>query len=178
MIVNILPGLRELRAPLASGYLWLLTFWLTFAPLVPPMSGATGIWADINRLGSAVGRSGALAAATFAAYIIGIFNERIAYLVTRFLQSIRIRKPAELAKLWPYETLRDIVTNTLIDRYWTSESFRDEVRGRMTPATLMILSTDYVSDFVPYTNIANSHTCRHQSEIQRCNRSSSRPQAV
>ena len=151
MIVNLLPGLRELRAPLASGYLWLLTGWLIFAPLVPPISGSTGIWADTYRLGEAVGRSGVLAAVTFAAYIVGIFNERIAYLVARFLQSMRIRKPRELAKIWPYDILRDIVTNALIDRYRTSEAFRDEIRARMTPATLMTLSPDYVSTFLPNT---------------------------
>jgi hypothetical protein len=28
MLTNFLPGIREFRTPLATGYIWLLTFWL------------------------------------------------------------------------------------------------------------------------------------------------------
>lgn len=169
MIVNLLPGLRDLRAPLASGYLWLLTGWLVFAQLIPPAGGATGIWKDIYRLGEGVGRSGILAAATFAAYIVGIFNERTAYLLTRWLQSVRMRKPAEAAKFWPYDILRDVVTDTLIDRYWTNEAFRSEVRERLTPASLMTLSQDYIASFIPksaYEKYAHLQQPERDPELQ------------
>jgi hypothetical protein len=35
MLASLLPGLRDLRAPLAAGYLWLAAGWLYFAPLLP-----------------------------------------------------------------------------------------------------------------------------------------------
>jgi hypothetical protein len=33
MLMNLLPGLRELRAPLVSGYLWLISAWLLLGHL-------------------------------------------------------------------------------------------------------------------------------------------------
>jgi hypothetical protein len=147
MFVNLLPGLRELRAPLASGYLWLLSGWLLFAPTIPEASTAAGTWSDIYRLGEAVGRSGLLAAATFAAYIVGIFNERIALFLSRRLQVIRTRTPAEAAKLWPYSILRDVVTETLIHRYWSDNKFRVTIQSVLTPHALRHLSEvspDYI----------------------------------
>ena len=118
MLVNLLPGLRELRAPLASGFVWLLTGWLIFAPRVPLASNAKGIWEDLYRLGEGVGRPGVLAAATFAAYIVGIFNERVAYLLVLGLESMRMKRSRKVAKAWPYDTLLLVATDTLVHRYW------------------------------------------------------------
>jgi len=35
MLSNLLPGLRELRAPFAAGVLWLLAIWVRWEPLLP-----------------------------------------------------------------------------------------------------------------------------------------------
>ena len=32
MLVNLLPGLRDLRAPLSAGFIWLLGIWLLVEP--------------------------------------------------------------------------------------------------------------------------------------------------
>ena len=73
MLINLLPGLRELRAPLAAGYLWLLGLWLAFGESVPKRSEATGAWKQVleaEDLFSAIGKAAAL---TFTAYLLGSF---------------------------------------------------------------------------------------------------------
>jgi len=71
MLTNLLPGLRDLRAPLAAGYLWLAGFWLLVVNAVPARSAATGVLAHIYTLASALGRGTVLVAISFVAYLIG-----------------------------------------------------------------------------------------------------------
>jgi len=71
MLMNLLPGLRDLRAPLAAGYLWLTGLWLLLADTIPSRSKATGVMAHIYTLTNALGRGTILLAASFAAYLIG-----------------------------------------------------------------------------------------------------------
>ena len=71
VIASLLPGVRELRTPLAAGYLWLLSFWLLFDPIFPSREEATGVYESISRLieeGSIVGLG---AAVSFIAYLVG-----------------------------------------------------------------------------------------------------------
>ena len=66
MLLNLLPGLRELRAPLAAGYIWLFAAWLAFNGDIPEPAGAADFFDQFEALGAA-------AALTFAAYLIGSF---------------------------------------------------------------------------------------------------------
>ena len=66
MLLNLLPGLRELRAPLAAGYLWLFAAWLAFDGDIPEPAGASDFFDQFEAVGAA-------AALTFAAYLIGSF---------------------------------------------------------------------------------------------------------
>ena len=50
VLVSLLPGLRELRAPLAAGYLWLVSAFLLAAPHVPERDLAEGIVEDLYSL--------------------------------------------------------------------------------------------------------------------------------
>jgi hypothetical protein len=76
--MNLLPGLRELRAPLAAGYLWLVALWLSLGRMGwlptkrPPGNGEV---ARLWDLGGALGKTVVLAAVTFVAYLIGSFVE-------------------------------------------------------------------------------------------------------
>jgi hypothetical protein len=63
VLLNILPGLRELRAPLAAGYLWLLVGWLAFGDAELPRH-AREFLEEFRGLGDAV-------ALSFAAYLLG-----------------------------------------------------------------------------------------------------------
>lgn len=83
MLANLLPGIRELRAPLATGYIWLLTFWLWIPDHFkdkPPTEGALG---DIARLAHYSGRLGVGIALSFVAYLIGALSELFNYHMTR-----------------------------------------------------------------------------------------------
>lgn len=74
MLASVLPGLRELRAPLAAGYLWLAFAWLIFRDDVPARSEATGIVGDVFELAQFAGPAATLAAVTFVAYLVGALS--------------------------------------------------------------------------------------------------------
>ena len=93
MLMNLLPGLRELRAPLVSGYLWLVSAWLLLGHMQwlpstrPPGNGEVARLWDI---GGTLGKTVVLAVITFVAYLIGSFLEihpdgRIAGLLTHLV---------------------------------------------------------------------------------------------
>src|SRR5690349_15031744 len=70
MLANVMPGLRELRAPLTAGYLWLLWAWLTFGGLLPNAT-TPGHLARLYDLGPVVSDFGLAVVASVAAYVIG-----------------------------------------------------------------------------------------------------------
>ena len=64
--------MRDVRTPLAVGYVWLLVAWLLFSDRVPrfrPVEG--GLVSALFDLGSVVGKGALLAAVSFVAYLIG-----------------------------------------------------------------------------------------------------------
>jgi hypothetical protein len=64
VLVNILPGLRELRAPLAAGYVWLLVGWLAFRGSFATPEPARDFLDEFSAVGEA-------AALSFGAYMVG-----------------------------------------------------------------------------------------------------------
>jgi hypothetical protein len=66
VLLNLLPGLRELRAPLAAGYLWLLAGWLVLGGSIDWPDEVEDFLDQFSSLGEA-------AALTFAAYVVGSF---------------------------------------------------------------------------------------------------------
>jgi hypothetical protein len=75
---SILPGLRDVRAPLAAGYLWLGAIWLAVHDQVPAsQEEATGIWEPIFRLGDALSVLGIGIALSFGAYLLGILSQSV-----------------------------------------------------------------------------------------------------
>ena len=74
MLTSLLPGLRELRAPLAAGYLWLTAAWLGFGSLSKSGHGLVGfISKGVDHL-SAPER---VAVLTFCAYLVGSISEQL-----------------------------------------------------------------------------------------------------
>lgn len=69
--MNLLPGLRDLRTPLAVGYLWLAVLWLVFESSLPHADEATGLIASVYRIGNLLGPAPSLAIVSFVAYVIG-----------------------------------------------------------------------------------------------------------
>lgn len=75
LLTSILPGLRDVRTPLACGYMWLVAAWLAFADHLPRTRPSAGMAASIWDLGGHLGKAAVLAAITFAAYLIGAVLE-------------------------------------------------------------------------------------------------------
>ena len=77
MLASLLPGLREVRAPLAAGYLWLVVGWLLLHDRVDKGASASGAVDALAELRDAIGLGGIAAAATFVAYVLGALWEPI-----------------------------------------------------------------------------------------------------
>lgn len=115
MLVSLLPGLRELRTPLAVGYLWLIWFWLLVGEPVPmkPEDAPTGSFHSIYLLGSVLGASVVLACISFVAYLFGtmllftirwnVFSTKSSIPALKRLLGFTAR--LERKYLWSYESL-------------------------------------------------------------------------
>ncbi|MBO1336870.1 hypothetical protein [Streptomyces sp. VRA16 Mangrove soil] len=75
MLASLLPGLRDLRTPLAVGYLWLMCAWLWFHDALPRRATASGPVADLYALNEILPPATFLAALTFCAYFLGSIVE-------------------------------------------------------------------------------------------------------
>lgn len=72
MLASLLPGLRDLRTPLATGYLWVVALWLLLHDQIPvTVQEAQGPIKALYQLGALVGNTAMLAALTFIAYLLG-----------------------------------------------------------------------------------------------------------
>jgi hypothetical protein len=75
MLGNLLPGIRQVRTPLATGYLWLLMFWLWLPSHLTEIAPTSGVPGEITRLAHYGGRVAVGIALSFAAYLIGILSQ-------------------------------------------------------------------------------------------------------
>jgi hypothetical protein len=71
VLAAILPGLRDLRTPLACGYIWLLNLWLWFGSRIPKAGHGNKLIDRIHDVSGTFGTPTLLAVLTFAAYLIG-----------------------------------------------------------------------------------------------------------
>jgi hypothetical protein len=72
LITNLLPGVRDLRTPLAVGYMWLIALWIWLHKHLPTsVDTAKGPIRALYELGDFVGKGIVLTAATFVAYMLG-----------------------------------------------------------------------------------------------------------
>ena len=72
MLASLLPGLREVRTPLAIGYLWLAVAWVTWGDRIPTHRPTDeGLIARLFDLSDLLGNTTLLAGLSFAAYIVG-----------------------------------------------------------------------------------------------------------
>lgn len=67
---SLIPGIREIRAPLIAGYLWLICGWLLIEPHAPSPDG-NRVYGRIAELTEVAGPVGRVIAISIAAYLIG-----------------------------------------------------------------------------------------------------------
>jgi hypothetical protein len=70
VFANLIPGVREVRAPLAAGGILLLALALAIEPYVPDRDSATGLAASLIALNEGLGPVGRGVVVAFAAYLI------------------------------------------------------------------------------------------------------------
>ncbi|MFJ7907464.1 hypothetical protein [Kitasatospora sp. NPDC096204] len=92
MLMNLLPGLRELRTPLATGYIWLVGLWFLLRDQAPDRAQASGVVLSAYQLKDLVGLPAVLAACSFAAYIIGLAQVSPSSLRDRLIRVPLMRK--------------------------------------------------------------------------------------
>ena len=94
MLTALVPGVREVRAPLASGALWFCAIWLVAAHVRPSTfdNGIDG--APIRSLADFVGRPGVVGAATAAAFVLGALNNSMIHrLVHGRIEALHLANP-------------------------------------------------------------------------------------
>lgn len=69
-VTQLLPGLRDVRAPLVAGYLWLFAGWLLLADHLPTQDDDS-VYANAFAVENAVGQIGLIAVVSVAAYLLG-----------------------------------------------------------------------------------------------------------
>lgn len=72
MLAQILPGFRDFRTPLVTGYVWLIILWIFVGMPIPSKDEKTGILGLINSAEAYLTPAAYLAVISFAAYMIGI----------------------------------------------------------------------------------------------------------
>jgi hypothetical protein len=77
VLASLLPGFRDVRAPLAAGYVWLLALYLAVEPSLPSREHARGVWASLVTLKDELTALGAGVALSFIAYLVGSISEAL-----------------------------------------------------------------------------------------------------
>jgi hypothetical protein len=112
VLASLLPGLREVRAPLAAGYLWIAVAWVLFEPVIPERDEAEGVVASFYRAGDLPSFLGiGVVVLSFAAYLLGELTSNALGPVLR-----RCFPPAwpEQGKDWPRTPLSQQARDALL----------------------------------------------------------------
>jgi tetratricopeptide (TPR) repeat protein len=89
LLFNLLPGLREIRAPLISGYLWLVFFFLTLHGKLPSTDDPDSALKPIFRIGEDLTTAGLVAVTGVAAYLVGSAMQELWKLMSRLFSPAR-----------------------------------------------------------------------------------------
>lgn len=85
MLTSLLPGLREIRAPLISGYMWLAFFFLVFHGDFPSSSHPGHALKPLFELGDSLSAFGVATVASVAAYLVGSAAQELIKVVASLL---------------------------------------------------------------------------------------------
>lgn len=87
LLTSLVPGLRDLRTPLAVGYLWFSVVWVV-SPSLPSNLFDSALHERIAILSVTAGPAGQLAVLSFAAYLLGVLLEVVNRLVVTVVTAI------------------------------------------------------------------------------------------
>ncbi|WP_328936261.1 hypothetical protein OG288_44195 [Streptomyces tauricus] len=133
MLVTLLPGVREIRTPLAVGYTWLLALWLAIGHRIPESDQASGLVADIYRLAHAAGLVAVGIAVSVGAYIAGVIATQLGLGLT-YVVGDAIRRtpvgaitPGHNREKRATDAIVYVVVTRLAERLSEDEAFRGKV---------------------------------------------------
>lgn len=72
MLAQILPGFRDFRTPLVTGYLWIVVLWILVGMPLPDKNAKDGVMGAINSIGEFFTPTVYIAVLSFLAYVIGM----------------------------------------------------------------------------------------------------------
>ena len=128
MLASLLPGLRDLRTPLAAGYAWLLAVWIVQGRIIVEAVETSPGLEGIRSLGAIIGSATILTVASFAAYLIGSIIPALSPTPgERFEEWLA----ADLAKALPARLAHRRRSN---ERGFGGPSLQVAIRDRLAPA--------------------------------------------
>jgi hypothetical protein len=140
MLSNLLPGLRELRAPFAAGALWVLASWMAWEPYIPSEVVATGVASSVYRLRGFLPAVASGAVAGFLAYLVGslsvaVFSDAIKSrfsAVARGRQRFNALVPAAVEALYRVaaDTRQDIEASLVVSGQAVEDFLNDQRQKR------------------------------------------------
>ncbi|MEU0646000.1 hypothetical protein [Streptomyces umbrinus] len=133
MLVTLLPGVREIRTPLAVGYTWLLALWLAVGHRIPEPDRASGLVADVYRLAHAAGLVAVGIAVSVGAYIVGVIATQLGLSLTYAAGDVLRRTPVGAVtpghsrEKRATDAIVYMVVTRLTERLSEDDSFRGKV---------------------------------------------------
>jgi hypothetical protein len=128
-----LPGLRELRAPLISGCLWLFLGWLVLGGLAPTRHDAHGAIKHAFELGHLISDVGSVVVVSALAYLFGSImltvQDRAMPLVMAVFEPCEIGLPGgpkkQSARLWVSRAGDNLLSSLVADGYLHAKRCED-----------------------------------------------------
>jgi hypothetical protein len=84
LFANLLPGIRDLRVPLAAGTVWLAAIVIALSTWIAPPFDPASLIGQVVTVGRWAGLAGCAAALAFLAYVTGIVLEKLSLPVPTF----------------------------------------------------------------------------------------------
>jgi hypothetical protein len=128
MLANLLPGLRDVRTPLAAGYTWLVALWVALEPRIPTSPDGDTVLGSFDRARKGLSITALGVAFSFTAYLIGTLS---ASLLSRPVRGLAfadaLSRPARVALLHVARSGREqlvltlALSNTDIDEFFSEQ---------------------------------------------------------
>jgi hypothetical protein len=147
-----IPGLREIRAPLVAGYIWLIFVWVLVDPTLPITEHTTGTLHSLAELAETAGKVATAAAVSVGAYLIGTLSASVTGGLGSFALSFRkvvpIRHLPATTRQWHVDIERQGASNPLqVPRgehpdFGVATRMLRQDKGNGTPASLASIAQE------------------------------------
>lgn len=177
LMLSALPGLREVRAPLAAGYLWLLNLWLITHADEARSSSLSHSFIELGELTGAVSLSVAIG---FGAYLLGSLTEgallfliasvtelRVSNRGLATLESIVARETegAYAPSLAPQELAREFHRRRTTRRRFGSEPSLDDTESDSEATARQRLEELFVEELLEDLDLVKTRLLEHHREV-------------